>query len=98
LATIEVKSRLDRTAVRDVIDKARSVGALARRPRGIVQLAPGFGVSAVVPPIVAFGFGYTSSLALEQVRDEAQSYTAQFDSPYWPSAILVLNDRGGNQE
>lgn len=93
LITIEVKSTLDRNAARDIVNKANSVGSLQRRSKGSVQLAPGFGVNTTAPPIVGFGFGYSSNLKLDDIRNELQNYCMEIPHPNWPSAILVLNDR-----
>lgn len=95
LATIEVKSELNRRYIGDIIDKSVDLGNLMRRSLGAVTVSPGFRIPASSPPIVAFGFGFKSTLTLEAVRDEIQSRVELIDKPFWPSGVLVLEDKNG---
>lgn len=95
VVVIEVKSVLDRNAVRDVVEKSRNVADLTKIPGGLVQLAPGFTFFSKSPPIVTFGIGYSSILTVNKIRDELSIHCKDLSSSRKPSALLILADKQG---
>lgn len=80
-AVIEVKSNLSHGEIGDLIGKASSIHVL--QPAGL----------AVRPQIPLFGFAYSSSMSLEQIRDYSQRQVYRLDRDWGISAIAILKDK-----
>jgi hypothetical protein len=89
---VEVKSNLTQQNLKQILEQSSKVGKLQKNlVRPLFSIAPLIAIPRV-SPILLFGMAYTSSLRLEQIRDELDKAQGESAGLHKPFAMLILSD------
>lgn len=93
--TIEVKSSLGSSELRDIVQKSASVWELSKTPAPQIVLSPGSLLPSQHPPTLCAGICFESSLAIEDMPARIREARSSIELGHALSLVCVLRDKNG---
>jgi len=93
LAVLEVKSVLDRGALKDIIEKSASIWKLSKSPQPIISLVPGMMVPVSHAPVLCIGICFESRIGLDAITSAIREIRNEVEVGHALSILCVLQDK-----